>query len=295
MKGKAEVYKKVTKAPQDLIRLGMLNMKGVSVIGTCTYSDVKFGNMYLQDHVLLVVLEGTYIVRFGSQEYPVKKNEMVLLQKAILIEYEKYGDPESSNLLDYMMFFLKDDLIQDYFKLAPIKPAASEAHIPVSVNPVNERMQYYVASLKPYFQEHEVIEDELMKLKLLELLFNIGDINKTLLYQFQQLKQKEPSSIIEVMEKNFTNPVTLHDLAYLSGKSLSTFKRDFRKIYNEPTFQWLRNRRLEKAKELLTHSGFSVTDACFASGFENVAHFSATFKKTYGISPSAIKAENHSS
>ena len=45
----------------------------------------------------------------------------------------------------------------------------------------------------------------------------------------------------------------------------------------------------EKAKELLMNSGLSVTDVCFATGFENVAHFSKSFKKKYGVPPSDIK------
>ena len=102
-------------------------------------------------------------------------------------------------------------------------------------------------------------------------------------------KQNEPSSIVEVIEKNLMNPVSLNDLAYLSGRSLSTFKREFQAIYNEPTFQWIRNRRLEKAQELLIHSGLSVTDVCFATGFENIAHFSKVFKNKYGIPPSQAK------
>ena len=284
------MYNKAAKAPQDLIRMGMLKRNGYSAIGACSYSAAASGRMYLQDHVLLVVLEGTYKIRLGGREYPVRKHEMMLLQKAILIEYDKYGNSESGDLLDYMMFFIKDDLIQDFFKLSKYTFPVSEAPVPLAISPIDERMLYYAASLKPYFQEQEKKEDELMRLKLLELMFNMGEANQALLYQFLQLKPRKWSSIVEMMENNYTNPVTLADLAYLSGRSLSTFKREFRQIYREPTFQWLRNRRLEKAKELLTDSGVSVTEACFASGFENVTHFSAVFKKKYGLTPSAMRA-----
>lgn len=274
--------------PQDLVSSGMLKIKGLTVMGSCIYSDVKADNMYLQDHVILFVQEGIYKVRFGNQEYVVRKNEMVLLQKAIVIEYEKCGDPDSG-VLDYMMFFLKDELLNEFIQMSKLKHSYPAALVPVTVNPVNDRLQSYFASLKPYFKEPEKIEDELVKLKLLELLFDISDADEKILYQFLQLRRKEPSSIVEVVEKNLMNPVSLNDLAYLSGRSLSTFKREFQAIYNEPTFQWIRNRRLEKAKELLTHSGLSVIDVCFATGFENVAHFSKVFKKKYGIPPSAVK------
>ncbi len=287
------LFKRVVKAPQDLVSITMLKIKGLSVIGACIYSGVKTGTMYLQDHVLLFVLEGTYIVRFGKKEYKVRKNEMVLLQKAIVIEYEKFGESDSEYTLDYMMFFLKDELLNDFLNISNIKYSCPSELVPVTVHSSNERLQSYITSLKPYFKESEKIEDELIKLKLFELLFNIVNADEKLLYQFLQLKRREPSSIVKVIEENLMNPVSLNDLAYLSGKSLSTFKREFQAIYNEPTFQWIRNRRLEKAKELLMSSGLSVTDACFATGVENVAHFSKSFKKKYGVSPSEIKKSSN--
>ena len=283
-----ELFKKIAKVPQDLVSIGMLKIKELTVMGSCIYSEVKADNMYLQDHVILFVQEGIYKVRFGNQEYVVRKNEMVLLQKAIVIEYEKCGEPDSG-VLDYMMFFLKDELLNEFIKMSNLKHSYPAPLVPVTVNPVNDRLQSYIASLKPYFKESEKIEDELVKLKLLELLFDILDADEKFIYQCLQLRRKEPSSIVKVIEKNLMNPVSLNDLAYLSGRSLSTFKREFKAIYNEPTFQWIRNRRLEKAKELLTHTGLSVTDVCFAIGFENVTHFSKVFKIKYGIPPSAVK------
>ncbi|GGG78633.1 helix-turn-helix domain-containing protein [Paenibacillus radicis (ex Gao et al. 2016)] len=283
------IISKAVKMPQSLPSVGMLKMKGLSVMGSCAYSDIKTGRMYLQEHVLLVVLEGVYIVRHGDEEYPVRKNEMVLLHKGIVIDYEKYGEEDSSHVLDYMMFFLKDELLHEFMKISNFPSSKLEKPIPAAVHSVNERLLSYVASLKPYFEQPEGVQDELIKLKMLELLFDILDADEGLMNQILQLRQQRPTNIVEVVEKNLLNPVSLEDLAYLSGRSLSTFKREFRKIYNEPAFQWIRNRRLEKAKELLTHSGISITDISLATGFENVSHFSKVWKKKYGVSPSAMR------
>ncbi|MFC3749552.1 helix-turn-helix domain-containing protein [Paenibacillus sp. GCM10012306] len=286
------VITKAVKMPQSIASVSMLNMKGLSVMGACGYSDIQTGRMYLQDHVLLVVLEGVYIIRYGDQEYAVRKNEMVLLHKGIAVEYEKYGEENSRHILDYMMFFLKDELLHEFMKISSLPSPETTSPAPTAVHSVNERLLSYIASLKPYFDKPEAIQDELIKLKMLELLFDILDADKGLLNQILQLRQQRPTSIVEVVEKNLLNPVSLQDLAYLSGRSLSTFKREFRKIYNEPAIQWIRNRRLEKAKELLTHSGISITEVCYATGFENVSHFSKVWKKKYGIPPSAMRHRN---
>lgn len=284
---------KVVKVPHDLARepvnQGILKMKGLTVVESCTFTKGLKGTMFLEDHLLLFVLEGTYTVRFGSQEYIVRKNEMVLLQKSIVIEYEKSGEAGSDYVLDYMMFFLKEELLTEFIQMADLENNYPSALVPISVNKVNDRLMNYIHSLKPYFKETDTIRDGLIKIKLLELLFDVADADEQFLYQFLQLKRTKRKSITEVVEQNITNPVSLNDLAYLSGRSLSAFKRDFQEIYNTSPLRWIRNRRLDIAKELLLHTSLSVTDVCFSTGFENAAHFSKVFKERFGVAPSTYK------
>lgn len=284
---------KVVKVPLELTTVpyhqSILKMNGLSVIESCTHTQNNTGSMFLEDHLLLFVLKGKYTVRYGNQSYTVKKNEMVLLQKSITVEYEKSGEKDEEYLLDYMMFFLKEDLINEFVKMADLKPSYPAALDAVSVKSVNDRLISYIESLKPYFTQPDEISSGLIKIKLLELLFDVADTDENFYFQFLQLKRKERKSITEVIEENIFNPVSLNDLAYLSGRSLSTFKREFKEIYNTSPLHYIRNRRLDKAKELLTHTSFSVTDVCFSTGFENVSHFSKVFKERFGISPSLLK------
>ncbi|MCM3626501.1 AraC family transcriptional regulator [Paenibacillus glycanilyticus] len=288
---------KAIKVPHSLAKdsnnQGILRMKGLTVVESCTFTEGLKGSMFLEDHLLLFVLEGIYKVRFGKEEFTVKKNEMVLLQKSIMVEYEKSGDEGSDFLLDYMMFFLKDELLTEFINMADLQYNYPSALVPVSVTGVNERLTNYLYSLKPYFKEADALKEGLIKVKLLELLFDVADAEEQFLYQFLQLKSTDRKGITEVVEQNITNPVSLSDLAYLSGRSLSTFKRDFQAIYNSSPVRWIRNRRLDMAKDMLLHTSASVTDACFSTGFENVAHFSKVFKERFGVAPSAYKHAFH--
>jgi AraC-like DNA-binding protein len=188
-----------------------------------------------------------------------------------------------------MMFFLKEDVLLEFMRLADYKSSYPVLLVPVYVHSVNDRLVGYLESLKSYFNDSEKINDGLVKLKLLELLFNAVDADNRFLLQFLQLKRKTRKGIAEVIEENFMNPVSISDLAYLSGRSLSAFKREFQATYNTSPLQWIRNRRLDKAEELLTYSNLSVTDICFTIGFENVAHFSKVFKERFGYPPSTLK------
>lgn len=284
---------KYVKAPAGLTEVPFnqreLKLNGFSVVESCTHTVNNKGSMYLEDHMLLFVKQGSNILKDGKTEFIVCENEMVLLRKATMVEYDKTGDVEKDNLYISLMFFLKDEFLQDFIKMADIKSTYTEERVRVLVKPVKERLLRFFESMEPYFNEPEVIDGGLIKIKMLELLYDISGTDKNLLHQLLQMKQPIRADISEVMENNYTNPISLSELAYLSGRSLASFKRDFNAIYNIPPSKWIRNKRLNKAKDALLNTSLSVTDICYTVGFENVAHFSRIFKEHFGYTPSSVR------
>lgn len=284
---------KVIKVPHELevnpYDQNILKLCGFSVVETCSFINRNnTGSMFLEDHLLLVVLQGTCTLRYGDTEYAIGKNEMALLQKSIVVEYQLSSDLTDARP-DYMMFFFKNELLSDFIKMADINITRPDISVPISVATVGDCLLRYIESLRPSFTSPEKVNDNWVKLKLLELLFDIANEDQQMMRQLLQLKQPVRSNIVTIMEANLFNPVSLSDLAYLSGRSLASFKRDFYAIYNMPPARWLREKRLHKAKEMLAKSSMSVTSACFATGFENVAHFSRIFKEYFGTPPSLYK------
>jgi len=70
-----------------------------------------------------------------------------------------------------------------------------------------------------------------------------------------------------------------------TGRSLATFKRDFKKISDLPPQKWIIRRRLEAAHALILSGKRKVTEICFDIGFKNLSHFSKVYKEMYGSSP----------
>lgn len=295
---------KPLKAPQQLIstkeKQGSLQQNGISVISFCLHTQGKKGSYFLKDHLLLFIKSGTYTVRFNHREYTVRSNEMVFLHKSILIDYDKSGEAHSEYKLDYIMFFLSEELLAEFTQLAQIKTVHTTNDIvPVMVLPIHHLTRTYFDSLEPYFDNSDQVTDGLVKVKLMELLFHLIESNEQFVYQLLQPNRSEHNHIQKIMEENYTKPVSLQDLAYLSGKSLSTFKREFQTIYQTSPLKWIRNRRLDHAEHLLCHTTLSVTDICYSIGFENLAHFSKVFKLRFGLAPSEFRyqfnsRDNHS-
>lgn len=287
---------KMVKVPNELVKFpnkkGSLKLDGMSVIELCFYTQGIKGTFFLQDHLLLIIKSGVYTVRFGDQEYTMRSNEMMFIHKSMGVEYEKAGEPDSDYILDYMMFFLNEKIVDEFLKFAGLKPVCPVNDVvPITVFPINDRIESYIESLQPYFEHPNEVKEGLVRVKLMELLFHIADSNDRLLHQMIQPISKDSGSITKIMEENFMNPVSLNDLAYLSGRSLATFKRDFQAIYNTSPLKWVRNRRLDKAKELLAETALPVTDICFSTGFENIAHFSKVFKARFGLPPSEFRRQ----
>jgi len=94
--------------------------------------------------------------------------------------------------------------------------------------------------------------------------------------------------LLEFMNANFRRDMSMSEFAKASGRSLSTFKRDFKKISDLSPERWLTDHRLHAAYDLLKR-GWRVGDACFDVGFKNVSHFSAIFRKKFGMTAGQVR------
>lgn len=192
---------------------------------------------------------------------------------------------ESNNVIEYWMFFIDDDLLMNFAKESNIKMKSSNQIEPIKIQSINDRLLSYLESLRSYFNDEKSINNNLIKLKLLELLYDLEAKDESLIQQMLNQRPSANINITSIIEANLFLPVTLSDLAYLSGRSLSSFKRDFYAIYNMAPSKWIREQRISKAKELLNRTSNSITDICFAIGFESLSHFSRVFKEITGYTP----------
>jgi len=80
---------------------------------------------------------------------------------------------------------------------------------------------------------------------------------------------------------------TLDDLARLACMSPSTLRAKFQATYQRSVFNWLRERRLEVAREQLAQ-GCSVQQAAHFVGYRHATNFATAFRERYGIAPSEL-------
>jgi AraC-like DNA-binding protein len=82
---------------------------------------------------------------------------------------------------------------------------------------------------------------------------------------------------------------TLAELAQLACMSPGTLQGKFQEAYGQSVFEWLRNRRLEVARDRLAQ-GCSVQQAAHFAGYCHATNFATAFRKRYGVAPSKLVA-----
>lgn len=140
---------------------------------------------------------------------------------------------------------------------------------------------------------HECKTDGECKSQLCEyILFSLFAMNSNKLIKDTNAPElKGIGKAIFYLELHFREDISLKKLANISGFNTTYFSELFRTVTGENFTERLATLRINYAKSLLKN-GFSVTDACFSSGFGSLSNFLAVFKKRCGVTPSFYKQNN---
>ncbi|MBQ7690778.1 MAG: helix-turn-helix transcriptional regulator [Muribaculaceae bacterium] len=273
-------------------------MKTTDNIITFNYDDVFFAyylndacecSHLVRDHCLCYIYSGEFILHSEGREQRYTAGDCVFCRRDNRLEVRK-GPLGNEQFRGVFMNFKRPFLKEMYKRIDHSKfPRRKSEALPAFVQmPQSPDFQSLFRSMTPYFDSNVHPSENLMRLKQMEGVYALIDYNADfgpLLFDFAD--QWRPD-LVEFMERNFMCDMTLEDFAQFSGRSLSTFKRDFKKIFDLPPERWLTQKRLNAAYEML-QQGATVTDACFNVGFKNISHFSNAFKREFGVSPLEIK------
>jgi AraC family transcriptional regulator, exoenzyme S synthesis regulatory protein ExsA len=196
-----------------------------------------------------------------------------------------------------LLFFVPDDFIRSVVKEYAgesdkvfEKTTSNESTIRVSSDIA---LEVFFQSMMTYFSGVERPSEALLRLKLKELILGIlvSKKNPKLSAYFNSIGNNEAPSVSEIMESNFRYNLSLENFAELCHRSLSSFKRDFQKLYNASPGKWLVNKRLDYSTVLLKNNHMNISQIVFECGFEDLSHFSRAFKSRFGVSPTQFRQQ----
>lgn len=134
-------------------------------------------------------------------------------------------------------------------------------------------------------EEHKQNRYHFLKIKLLELLFDITRLKATTNSLIQYRIDKETlEQIRHHLLNSLDNPPNSAEIARIFALNEKQLKKDFKTYFGKPIYAYVVQLRMEKAKALIQES-FNVNELATLLGYQSVSHFIKVFRKYYGHTP----------
>jgi AraC-like DNA-binding protein len=260
--------------------------KRAGILFSCYSQTSREGEQFIPEHVFGYTLTGNTEISVDGKTYIFKEGDFRFFRKNQLAKYIKYPPPGGE--YKSISITLDQDTLRamgDEYNLKADLPFTGE---PALIIESNNLLKHYFSSLVPYLGGTGNLNRDLINLKVREVILILLETNpvlKNVLFDFT-----EPGKIdLEAyMNEHYKFNVDISRFAYLTGRSLATFKRDFEKIYRTSPNRWLQQKRLDDAWYLLKEKGWKSSDVYMEVGFKDFSHFSFAFKKAFGVAPSKL-------
>jgi AraC-like DNA-binding protein len=244
----------------------------------------------IPDHVFMYVTQGEIECFDGSKSYLLRQGDYCLARKNRLAKYySKKGSAFARIIFCFEEEYLRD--FQQRHKL--VKGTFGHTDTFVAITP-NEMIPAFIASLPHYTDDNGRLKPAFEDVKYDELLIILLQNQPELSGLLFDYASPEKINLEQFMTRNYKFNVSMERFAYLTGRSLSAFKRDFKAIFNEPPNQWLIKRRLEEAYVLIERDHRRSSEIYLDLGFEDLSHFSLAFKKQFGMRPTEVSVKGGS-
>lgn len=241
---------------------------------------------FIAEHFFVYTIKGTMNLFDGNEHRALQAGDGCIARKNRLgrIHHVRENDELEKVIIALDEEFLRS--FQEKHKLTVTK-----------FKPVNTFIQlkqhfllpYYIDSLQPYYKHGNLLAP-FGEVKREELLLILLKSQPELAGLFFDYGIPGKINIEEFMSRNYQFNISIERFAFLTGRSLSAFKRDFKQAFNETPGRWLVLKRLQEAHFLLEKKHKKPSEIYLELGFETLSHFSYAFKAHFGFTPTALVA-----
>lgn len=244
----------------------------------------------IPNHTLVFLIDGELVMDIKDKRIIFKKGDAFFLRRNHLPKVTKR--PAKKNTLFKGIFlelrpaFLKSFIIQN--RISPSRTTKNNRIVTHEILPKHPFLNGLFLSLEQYFDTNTYPTEKLMTNKLNEAVLALLEVQPefgNILFDFEEPFKIDLESF---MLKYFKSNLSLTEFANYTGRSLTTFKRDFKNLFNDTPSRWIMKQRLKEAHNLISDKKVKPSDVYLEVGFNNFSHFSASFKKEFGQSPSSL-------
>lgn len=240
---------------------------------------------FISEHFFLFLAKGTMHGYDGKMNYTLKSGEYCIVRKNFLARYSKQKE---NNEFEKVVIIFDEAFLKKFQEKHPshvskFKPA--EAFLLLNDS---QLIHNFIRSLTPYYNATGKIDETFADVKREELLIILLQVQPELVNVFFDFGSPEKINMEVFMNRNYRFNVDIKRFAYLTGRSLSAFKREFKQIFNDTPKHWLMQKRLQEAHFLIDNEGKKPSEIYLELGFEDLSHFSFAFKKLFGYTATEL-------
>ncbi|MEO7578243.1 MAG: AraC family transcriptional regulator [Massilia sp.] len=263
-----------------------------SILHKTLTADLENKAIYVTTPLIVCIRQGKQLIRDSDgSAHCVDEHHLIFLNKGVytVSDYVTVG-----GAFEALLLFFDDALIARYCARfagddAPAPPPSAPGTYLLKAD---AQIQHYMDSLNHVYGDAQG-SHALLELKLLELLHLIAlqDKSSRFVGVLAGAGGARRRPIGDFMEQYYSHKLKIDDYAALSGRSASSFQRDFKRNYGTTPMRWLQERKVAIAHQLLVSKNYSVTDAAAEVGYENTSRFIKAYKLRYGITPGQARAQ----
>lgn len=241
------------------------------------------------EHVLVYLYSGEQIIEDRNKKIKLKAGDCAFIRRDHRLKM--YKNSKGEELYKGISLTFNRTVLRDFY--SKMNKSEIPKEIKISDKTVfklepNPAIESLFQSLVPYFDSNVKPTIGVTQLKVLEGIYALLNSNELLYPILFDFAEPWKIDLLEFLNDNYMEDLTMEQIASFTGRSLATFKRDFKKISNLTPQKWLIKKRLETAYIKLKEEGQKVQDVYVEVGFKNASHFSTAFKKQYGTSPTEV-------
>lgn len=240
--------------------------------------------MLVKEHTLLRIVSGEMKLIMADNSYVLHAGDTILFPRNTLAMITK--SPLNGEPYKAASVYFPPEVLRKYYASHPIAPVQVPEIPGIRILDQHPLLDSLFGSMLPYFTMSEELPADIVAGKVEEAISILRTIDITADLILSHFEEPGKIDLADFMEKNYMFNMPMEKFSYLTGRSLTTFKRDFKKAFHTTPQKWLTQKRLQLAHHQIFEQKRRPSDVYFEVGFENLSHFSFAFKKQFGYNPS---------